>query len=204
MQAVATGTIAQGKARLLANAFEFGELKVRQIMTPRPEVDFLRLDQPPNEILKTVQRSAFTRFPLCDGDLDHVVGQIHMKDLFSHLKLVTGKLKFTDEKTPEGDAIAIAAGLPGSAMHGIGSGQIDLRQIKREVMFIPEQMPLPRVLRQFQQRRLHLAVVVDEYGSTRGIVTMEDVLEELVGQIEDEFDPVMPSEVVKEGETIRV
>jgi len=204
MQAVATGTIAQGKARLLANAFEFGELKVRQIMTPRPEVDFLRLDQPPNEILRTVQRSAFTRFPLCDGDLDHVVGQIHMKDLFSHLKLVTGKLKFTDEKTPEGDAIAIAAGLPGSAMHVIGSGQIDLRQIKREVMFIPEQMPLPRVLRQFQQRRLHLAVVVDEYGSTRGIVTMEDVLEELVGQIEDEFDPVMPSEVVKEGETIRV
>ena len=69
-------------------------------MTPRPEVDFLLINQPLGEILRTVQRSAFTRLPLCKSDLDHVIGQIHMKDLFNHLKLVPGKLKFLDETTP--------------------------------------------------------------------------------------------------------
>jgi CBS domain containing-hemolysin-like protein len=190
LQAASHGTIPQGKANLLANAFEFGQLKVRQIMTPRPEVDYLLMNQPLGDILRIVQRSAFTRLPLCEGDLDHVIGQIHMKDLFNHLKLVPGKLKFLDEKTPEGEAIAIPTGLPGSAAHVIGSGQINLAQIKRDVLFVPELMPLPRLLRLFQTRHLHLAIVVDEYGLTQGVVTMEDVLEEIVGQIEDEFDPV--------------
>jgi CBS domain containing-hemolysin-like protein len=203
-QAVARGTIAQGKASLLANAFEFGDLKVKQIMTPRPEVDFLLLDQPLSETLKTVQKSAYTRLPLCNGDMDHVVGQVHMKDLFNHLKLVPGKLKFTDEISESGEAIAIPTGLPGSAVHVIGTGQIDLRQIKREVLFVPEQMPVPRLLRVFQTRHQHMAIVVDEYGLTQGVVTFEDVLEELVGQIEDEFDPVSPTDLVRDGNNVRV
>ncbi|MGD0460849.1 MAG: hemolysin family protein [Tepidisphaeraceae bacterium] len=204
LQAAAQGAISQGKASLLANAFDFGQLKVRQIMTPRPEVDYLLLGQPLKDILGTVQRSAFTRLPLCDGDLDHVIGQIHMKDLFNHLQLVPGKLKFLDETLPSGEAVAIAAGLPGSSMHVIGSGQIDLRQIKRDVVFAPELMPVPRLLRLFQMRHLHLAIVVDEYGLTQGVVTMEDVLEEIVGQIEDEFDPIAPTDLVRDGEGARV
>jgi CBS domain containing-hemolysin-like protein len=204
LQAAAHGAISQGKASLLANAFDFGQLKVRQIMTPRPEVDYLLLGQPLNDILRTVQRSAFTRLPLCDGDLDHVIGQIHMKDLFNHLQLVPGKLKFADEKLPSGEPVAIAAGLPGSSMHVIGSGQIDLRQIKRDVVFAPELMPVPRLLRLFQMRHLHLAIVVDEYGLTQGVVTMEDVLEEIVGQIEDEFDPIAATDLVRDGDAARV
>jgi CBS domain containing-hemolysin-like protein len=204
MQAVARGTIAKGKAALLANAFEFGELKVRQIMTPRPEVDFLLVDQPIGEMLRTIQRSSYTRLPLCDGDLDHVIGQIHMKDLFNHLKLVPGKLKFLDEKDPSGEAIAIPTGLPGSQVHVIGSGELNLREVKRDVLFVPELTPVPRLLRQFQASHTHLAVVVDEYGSTQGIVTMEDVLEEIVGQIEDEFDPASSTDLVRDGESIRV
>jgi CBS domain containing-hemolysin-like protein len=204
LQAAAQGTIPQGKANLLANAFEFGQLKVRQIMTPRPEVDFLLIDQPLNEILRIVQRSAFTRLPLCKGDLDHVIGQIHMKDLFNHLQLVPGKLKFLDETLPGGEAVAIPTGLPGSAVHVIGSGQINLAEIKRDVLFVPESMPVPRLLRLFQTRHLHLAIVVDEYGLTQGVVTMEDVLEEIVGQIEDEFDPVSPTDLVRDGDAVRV
>jgi CBS domain containing-hemolysin-like protein len=204
MQAVTRGTIAKGKAHLLAAAFEFGELKVRQIMTPRPEVDFLLLAAPIGDLLRTVQRSAYTRLPLCDGDIDHVIGQVHMKDLFNHLQLVPGKLKFLDQTTPEGQAIAIPTGLPGSAVHVIGSGELDLRKIKREVLFVPELMPVPRLLRQFQTTHMHLAIVVDEYGLTQGIVTMEDVLEEIVGQIEDEFDPVSPTDLVRDGDSVRV
>jgi CBS domain containing-hemolysin-like protein len=204
MQAIARGAISKGKAHLLTNAFEFGELKVRQIMTPRPQVDFLLLESPIGEILKTVKNSAYTRLPLCDGDIDHVIGQIHMKDLFNHLNLVPGKLKFLDERTPEGEAIAIPTGLPGSAVHVIGSGQLDLRRVKRDVQFVPESMPVPRLLRQFQTSHTHLAIVVDEYGSTQGIVTLEDVLEEIVGEIEDEFDPVAATDLVRDGDGIRV
>lgn len=204
IQAAAQGTITAAKAQLLTNALEFGQLKVRQIMTPRPQVDFLLLDQPVDQVLRTVQASAYTRLPLCNGDIDHVVGQIHMKDLFNELKLAPGKLKFLDEKDPDGQPVAIPAGLPGSAVHVIGAGQIDLRKIKRDVLFIPEQMPVGRLLRQFQSRHMHLAIVVDEYGSTQGVVTMEDVLEEIVGQIEDEFDPVAPTDLVKDGDAMRI
>lgn len=136
---------------------------------------------------------------MCDGDIDHVVGLIHMKDLFTHLKLVPGKLRFTDEKTPLGEAVAIADGNPGSAVHVLGSGEINLAKIKRDIIFVPELTSLPKLLRQFQTSHIHLAMVVDEYGSTTGVVTLEDVLEELVGEIEDEFDPVKRNDFISEA-----
>ncbi len=204
LQAVAAGTISKASETVLTGAFEFGELKVRQIMTPRIRVDFLMLNQPIGQVLRTVQKSAYTRLPLCEGDIDHVIGMVHMKDLFAHLHLAPGKLRFSDQKTLAGETIAIADGLPGSAVHVIGAGDIDLRKIKREVLFVPELTPVPRLLRQFQTRQIHLAVVVDEYGSTVGIVTLEDVLEEIVGEIEDEFDTADPKQFVKEGDGWRV
>jgi CBS domain containing-hemolysin-like protein len=204
-QAVAGGTIAKGHERILTSAFEFGELKVRQIMNPRTEMVYLLLDQPVGDILTTVQNNAYTRYPLCDKDIDHVVGLVHMKDLFNHLKLVPGKLKFIDERDPDGQPIAIPTGLPGSQIHVIGSGEINLRQIKREILFVPELTAVPKLLRLFQTRQAHLAIVVDEYGATQGIVTLEDVLEEIVGDIADEFDIDAPTrDFVREGDTIRV
>jgi CBS domain containing-hemolysin-like protein len=203
-QAVASGAIPRGKGRLLTSAFEFAELKVRQIMVPRNRIDYLLLGQPISELLKTVQNAGYTRYPLCKGDLDHVVGLVHMKDLFSHLKLVPGKLRFADETTPEGEAIAIADGKPGSQVHVIGSGEIDLTKIRRTILFVPELTPVPKVLRLFQTKRVHMAVVVDEYGSTQGIVTLEDVIEEIVGEIEDEFDPVSRTDFIPDGGGYRV
>jgi CBS domain containing-hemolysin-like protein len=203
-QAVQHGTIAQGAGRLLTSAFEFSGLKTRQIMTPRTEVDFLLLDEPIGKMLRTVQKSAFTRLPLCDKDIDHVVGLVHMKDLFNHLQLVPGKLRFADSSTPEGEAIAIVDGLPGSQVHVIGSGDIDLRKIRRDVLFVPELLPVHKLLRQFQTSQVHMAIVVDEYGATQGVVTLEDVLEQLVGEIDDEFDQSEPEQFVRDGENFRV
>ena len=205
-QAVSSGTITQGNEQILTSAFDFGDLKARQIMTPRTEVDFLSLDEPVGKILRTVQKSAYTRFPVCDGDIDHVIGLVHMKDLFTHLKLVPGRLRFADSTTPAGEAIAIADGLPGSSVHVIGSGDIDLRSVRRDVLFVPELLPVPKLLRQFQTSHVHMAVVVDEYGATQGIVTLEDVLEEIVGEIEDEFDAAnkQAGDFVPEGEGFRV
>jgi CBS domain containing-hemolysin-like protein len=203
-QAVAKGTIAKGHERILTSAFEFGDLKARQIMTPRLEVAYLAVNQPIGEVLRIVQKSEFTRFPLCEGDIDHVIGMVHLKDLFNHLKLVPGKLRFIDERTPEGEVIAIPTGLPGSAVHVIGSGEIDLLAIKRDVLFVPELTPVPKLLRQFQTSHVHMAIVVDEYGATRGIATMEDVIEQIVGEIEDEFDLEASVDFIKEGESYRV
>jgi CBS domain containing-hemolysin-like protein len=202
-QAVSQGTIQKGNEKILTSAFDFGDLKTRQIMTPRTEVDYLLINQPVGDILRTVQKSAFTRLPLADGDIDHVVGVVHMKDLFSHLKLIPGRLRFTYQKTPTGEAIAIPNGLPGSAVHVIGSGDIDLKTIQREILFVPELLPVPKLLRQFQTSRTHMAVVVDEYGATQGIVTLEDVIEQIVGDIEDEFDTTSAAQFVAEGESYR-
>lgn len=175
-------------------------------MTPRTEVDFLLLGQPIGELLQVIQKSSYTRMPLCDGDIDHVVGVVHMKDLFNHLKLVPGRLRFADGRTSDDAAIAIADGLPGSSVHVIGSGDIDLTKIRRDILFVPELLPVTRLLRQFQNSHVHMAVVVDEYGATQGIVTLEDVIEQIVGDIEDEFDGTSSAarDFVPDGENYRV
>jgi CBS domain containing-hemolysin-like protein len=203
-QSVAQGEIGKGHGAIVASAFELGELKIRQIMVPRTRVEFLKVEQPVGEVLRIVQKGGYTRLPLCDGDLDHVIGVVHMKDLFNHLKLVPGKLRFSDDASPDGQVTAIADGLPGSAVHVIGSGEIDLREVKRPILFVPEMTPVLKVLRQFQTGHVHMAVVVDEYGATSGVVTLEDVLEEIVGEIEDEFDPVSRNDFIREGNGYRV
>jgi CBS domain containing-hemolysin-like protein len=203
-QAVAQGTIPKRQGRILTSAFEINDLKARQIMTPRTQVAYLRLGQPVEEVLKTIRTAAYSRMPLCERDLDHVIGLVHLRDLFNQLKLVAGKLRFTDDKTPDGFSIAIADGKPGSQVHVIGSADIDLMKLKRDVLFVPELLPVPRLLRQFQASHVHMAVVVDEYGATQGIVTLEDVIEQLVGEIEDEFDPQTATDFIREGESYRV
>ena len=202
-QAASSGAIEREQAQILLAAFAFGDLLVRQIMTPRVKVKFLDLNQKIDNTLAVIRRSEYTRLPLCDKDLDHVVGFVHVKDVLNHLRLVSGRLRFSDEKTPDGMAIAIADGAPGSSVHVIGTGDIDLRQITRPALFVPELVPVKKLLRQFQETQTHFAVVVDEYGSMRGVVTMEDVLEQIVGEIDDEFDETTKDYVV-EGDAIRV
>ena len=202
-EAVSSGSIESGQGEILSGAFDFGGLKARQIMTPRNKVDYLLIGEPIQKILRTVQKSEFTRLPLCEGDLDHAIGLVHMKDLFTHLKLVPGKLKFTEPNSPDGEGVAVAGGAPGSQLHVIGSGEVNLRRIKRDVLFIPELLPVPDLLRQFQASNVHMAVVVDEYGTTQGVVTLEDVIEQIVGDIEDEFDQATV-DFAPEGESFRV
>lgn len=203
-QSVEKGAIGQASGQMLNLTFNFQDLKVRQIMTPRTDVNYLRLDQPIGQVLRTVQKAAYTRFPLVDKDIDHVIGLVHMKDLFNHLQLIPGRLRFADANTPDGEALAIVDGLPGSAVHVIGSGDIDLMKIKRDILFVPELLAVSKLLRQFQNSHIHMAIVVDEYGATRGIVTLENVIEQIVGNIEDEFDTEIEKSFVPEGESYRV
>ncbi len=154
------GALSAGKVNLLENVLDMAGRTAMEIMSPRPDLDYLSLQKPWKENLETIYRTGHTRYPLCETDIDHIIGMVHIKDIF---------LQRTELKS-----------------------SADLLKIKREVLFIPESRPVEALQQDFQQRRLHMAVVVDEYGSTSGLVTMEDVLEELVGEIQDEFDSEPP------------
>lgn len=201
-EALEAGAIETGSAEVLTGAFQFGELKARQIMTPRMDVDFLLTDMPMDQILRKVQTGEHTRLPLCEKDLDHVIGMIHLRDLFAQLKLIVGRLKFTDDTTDAGEIVALA-GAPGSEVHVIGSGTVDLMKIRRDILFVPELLPVEKLLRQMQQSRTHMGIVVDEYGGTVGVVTLEDIVEQIVGDIADEFDTT-ETQIEQEGESWRV
>lgn len=159
------GVLDSDEGRLLERVFDFGDRSVRQVMVPSIEVVFLNTQKSVEENLNKARENKHTRYPLCDGSLDKVVGIIHVKDLFwKHRQM--GK-NFT------------------------------LEAVKRPVRFVPSSKYIKSLLTEFRQARSHLAVVVNEYGATIGIVTLEDILEELVGEIQDEFDVEVPPPMIQ-------
>jgi len=159
-----SSNVSKQTRELLDNIFELKHRVARQIMLPRQDVTYLSTTRTIAENLRIARRSGHTRFPLCDGDLDHVVGLIHIKDLFRKERPVA-----------------------------------TLREVAREIAFVPETLELDRLLKRMRTERFHLAAVIDEYGGVSGVVTLEDVIEEIVGQIQDEFDVEKP-EIRSEGD----
>jgi CBS domain containing-hemolysin-like protein len=182
------GTLSSDKLDLLENIIDFSTLTVRQIMVPRTEVAAFDLRKSLSGNLEIAERTAHSRYPLVDGDLDHVVGVIHMKDLFWQLKDM--EEPHTAAETAERRNPMIAGG--DIALHPPSSGAHFLSAIAREVLFVPETMRIDLLLKEFQLKRIHLAMVVDEYGGTSGMVTFENVIEEIVGEVQDEFDEEAP------------
>jgi CBS domain containing-hemolysin-like protein len=145
-------------------AIELRDRTIREVMVPRTGVVVLSTKRTIAENIIAALDAQFTRYPLCEKDLDNVVGMIHLKDLFR--------------------------------MKGEDGPGVRLLEIKREMLFVPETMSLDRALNLFLTKRVLMAMAVDEYGGTAGLVTLENVLEELVGEIRDEFD-VEPAMVQK-------
>ncbi|MEO2036773.1 MAG: hemolysin family protein [Planctomycetaceae bacterium] len=158
------GEMSRSEHRLLDAVFEFDDIICRRVMVPRADVEFFSLGQPLAECLEQARRSRHTRFPLCDGSFERVVGVIHIKDL----------LGVQNDTT------------------------VDLMSIARPPKSVPENMHISRLLRHFQGTRQHMAFVVDEYSNTIGIVTLENVLEQIVGAVQDEFDLETP-DIVPDG-----
>jgi CBS domain containing-hemolysin-like protein len=154
------------KRDLLDNVFELTHRVARQIMVPRADVVYLSTQKSLEENLRIARSTGHTRFPLCDGDLDKVVGLVHIKDLFRSTAPLTS-----------------------------------LRERAREISFVPESLTLDRLLKRMRGERIHLMAVLDEYGGVSGIVTLENVIEEIVGPIQDEFDVEKP-ELVRRGENL--
>ncbi|RMF12528.1 MAG: HlyC/CorC family transporter [Alphaproteobacteria bacterium] len=147
---------------LLLNTLAFAEKRVDDIMIPRADIVAVEIDTAMPELVKTFCNAAVSRMPVYRGTLDDVLAMVHIKDVF---RAVAGC------ESPEG-----------------GAASVTLEDIKRPVLFVPPSMRLPDLLVKMRATRLHLAVVVDEYGGTDGLVTIEDLVEQIVGEIEDEHD----------------
>jgi CBS domain containing-hemolysin-like protein len=160
------GLIERGDQELTENVFAFGDARVREIMTPRGEIDFLTTDDDLQRAIAVAIESGHTRLPLCDAEkgLDEPLGLIHAKDL-----------------------------LPAC----VAGDSRPLTALARAITRVPEAALISEALPEL--RRRHLALVADEHGTTTGLVTLEDVIEELVGEIEDEFDLHEDPEVRREN-----
>jgi CBS domain containing-hemolysin-like protein len=154
--AVSSGELEPEEQDYLNNVFDFGDKIAREIMVPRPDIEALPVDAPLSELAEKAAFGRYTRYPVYDEDLDHILGAVHIKDLFRAAK-----------EEPE---------------------NFDIRSTIRDCLVIPENKPIEQILREFQQRKLQMAIVIDEWGSVEGLITIEDILEEIVGEIQDEFD----------------
>ncbi len=153
-EAQTDGLIDADALSMIEGVFQVGELSARDILVPRAQIDWIDINLPLTEIIKTVIEAAHSRFPVFEGNRDNVIGILLAKDLLRH----------SSEK------------------------DFQVRDWLRPAVFIPESKRLSVLLRDFKDNRNHLAMVVDEYSSIAGIITIEDVLEQIVGDIEDEHD----------------
>ncbi len=165
-----SGALDQDNAELIRNVLEFSDLTARDAMIPRMQVVAIRIGTPIEEVLRAITSTGHSRYPVYRDDIDDVFGLIYTKDLFRILR---------DSWRPPAP----------ESKRSASSSATRLRSIVREpIKIVPTTQPLSSLLSGMRAERQHLALVVDEYGGTAGIITLEDVLEEIVGDIRDEHD----------------
>ena len=160
--AVEAETDALGKRgkELLHSIIEFSDTVIREIMVPRTEMVAIDVSSSQDDIMRGIVDAGHSRVPVYDETIDNIVGILHVKDLFNTF----------------------------CAQRAGAQSPVDLRSKVRPTFYVPEVMQISELLKEFQRRKTHLAIVVDEYGGTAGVVTLEDIIEEIVGDIQDEYD----------------
>jgi putative hemolysin len=166
-----SGQLSPAQEEMLLNALELDSITARQVMVPRTRIFSLPSDLNLDEALSRVVEEQHSRVPVYDPQRgpEHIIGVLYAKDLMRWTRM---RLRFGVVAAPSAERIA----------------QMKIGQIMHDVLVVPETKSLLDLLSDFQQRKRHLAVVVDEFGSTAGVISVEDVLEQLVGELEDEFD----------------
>ncbi len=149
------GTIEQGERQLLNNVFEFNDIIVSEVMTPRTDMYAIDINDNIKDILDEVDEFKYSRIPVYDESIDDIQGILFVKDMLKPLK--DGK-------------------------------DINIKEIMREPYFVPESKDIDELFKEMQQNKVQMAIAIDEYGGTAGLITMEDIIEELVGNIFDEYD----------------
>jgi len=165
------GEINQSEYKYVNKIFEFDDRIAKEIMVPRTEMNILNKEMPAEEALQKMSHEKYTRYPVVDGDKDHVIGFVNFKDIFTDFV----KHRVVSEKTVE--------------------------QYIRPIILVIESIPIHDLFLKMQRERTHIAILIDEYGGTSGLVTVEDILEEIVGDIQDEFDTDEQPEIQQVSET---
>lgn len=160
------GTMQKEDRDRLLGALDLSDRTVEEIMTHRSKIAMIDADAPPDRVLSEVLASPHTRLPLYRGERENIVGIMHAKDL----------LRATERFLRSGDGKLDSV------------SDLDILSVAKKPYFVPETTPLDEQMREFLKRRTHFALVVDEYGDLRGLITLEDIIEEIVGEITDEFD----------------
>ena len=169
------GVIEEEEKEMIYSIFQFSETLAREVMVPRIDMLALDVETPIADAVDAVLSAGHSRIPVYDETIDNIVGLLYAKDLLRVWR--------------EG--------------HGDGEGR-HLRELLRPAYFVPEAKTLDKLLAELLQKRIHMAVVVDEYGGTAGLVTLEDIVEEIIGEIRDEYDTTeeLPFQKVGEGEYV--
>jgi CBS domain containing-hemolysin-like protein len=155
-----TAVIEAEEREMIHSVFELGDTSVREVMVPRTDVVWIERTKTLRQAMSLFLRSGFSRVPVIGEDLDDIIGFCYLKDVSKRL----------------------------FDRHEVESTE-KVEQVMRPVDYVPDSKPIDDLLREMQASRRHIAIVVDEYGGTAGLVTIEDILEEIVGEITDEFDP---------------
>ena len=156
--------IEEEEKEMIHSIFEFGDTVVREVMVPRPDIVAVDIETPLDDVLELMLEKGFSRMPvLDDDDMNKILGLVYAKDVMRRLHKSRGARNGRRESKK-------------------------LKDLLRKAMFVPESKKVADLLREMQAKRTHMAIVVDEYGDTDGLVTLEDLLEEIVGEIEDEYD----------------
>jgi CBS domain containing-hemolysin-like protein len=166
-QAQERGLLAAGQESFIQGAIEMGQTQVREIMVPRPDMHTLPVEATLDDVMGMFATTRRSRIPVYQGTIDHVLGFVHIKDM---LWVLLDRERRVEE--------------------GLQPPEFDLRRVLREILIVPESKSAGELLVELRARRVGLALVVDEFGSILGLVTIEDVLEQLVGEIHDEFDVI--------------
>jgi len=159
------GVIEEQEHQMIHGIIEIGDKTVREIMVPRTDIVAVEKKAPLKEIVKVFKEHRHTRLPVFDGDIDHVVGLLHTKDLLLYYTLSTTQ-------------------------------EFDIEKILRAIQFTPEQKKVDELLHEMRTEKVHMMIVLDEYGGTAGLVSIEDVIEEIVGEIRDEYDSAEEEQLV--------
>ena len=149
------GVLNETEKDMLHNVFKFSDLNAKQVMIPRTDMVCIPKDMPIEELNALAAENQYTRYPVYEEDIDHIIGLVHVKDLFS--------LSIKDEICP-------------------------VEKILRPILMVPETITMDNLVLEFKKRKGQMAIVVDEFGGTSGLITVEDVLEEIFGEVQDEFD----------------
>ena len=179
-QARERGLLAAREEKFILSAIELGQLQVREIMVSRPDMHVLPVEATLDAVLRMFATTQRSRIPVYRETIDHILGFVHIKDM---MWVLLDRERRTDEKLPP-------------------PPPFDLRRVLREILIVPETKPAGELLTELRSRHVGMAVVVDEFGSILGLVTMEDLIEQLVGEIHDEFDVVEKPLTLSDGAVI--